>query len=321
MKKLFFSLFSAAMLLSCSSNSEDELVPDGGNQKSYPVTLNISGFKLESTPLKSFDPGSETMPITNYCQYIIYKADGSVLMSERIIPDIKNIDNNEITITEELPAGTYTIAVLSAPYAPIPGEPLSFHTHIIPSNFNTDYCGDNSSITGLKNNTNIFFETVGCTVDSNSGANTSMDIVLKPMWSLMDINVTDADKCYLPTGTTHILLSVTPLTSGFYLKTKKSYYNHYPHALDLIVPVSEFRANNGFANIPISQTNNATVTLWYMDSPMYGNMLGEKVLYKGDIENAKYTTLVGEIGSEKSQGQSFGITVAKLETVEIPFAE
>ncbi|WP_165026359.1 hypothetical protein [Dysgonomonas sp. ZJ279] len=319
MKKLFFSLFSAVMLLSCSSNSEDELVPGGGNQKSYPVTLNISGFKAESTPLKSIDPGSETIPTTNYCQYIIYKADGSVLTSQRILPE--DIDNNRITITEELPAGTYNIAVLSAPYVPVLGQPLSYHTHIVPSNFNTDYCDNNSSITGLRNNTNIFFETIGCTIDSNSGANISVDIVLKPMWSLIDINVTDAAKCYLPTGTTHVMLSVTPLTSGFYLKTRKSYNNHHPYGLDLIIPVADFRANTGFVNLPICQTSDATIVLWYMDAPMYGNMLGMKTIYTGDIEGSTHTIFKGEIGSEKNQNQSFGMSVAKLETVEIPFAE
>ncbi len=297
-KKLLFFLFATILFASCSNDSQ-EAVTAG---KTYKVTFNVSNFALDQKPLKVDNEGQ----ITNYSiEYAIYKYGGEFVKSGLI--ESSSFDQNSVKIEEEILAGTYWIAIVAANKFNNEGPVLSNL-----SNINTDYCNGNFRIDRGHDNETVYYEKLAFTVGDNVVALVN-DVVLKPMWTFLYVNVLDAATCHLPEGTAYVQCTTTPFYYGFGLKdgiaTKK--YDKSPGVgSGLPMTVGAFRGLHGLMEaIPVTATKDATVK--FVCFSTNGSVLSEKVIYTGDIENGKYITFKGTLGNSTSNA-SFNVSLGDL---------
>lgn len=303
MKKLLFFLFATILFASCNNTDDTETTG-----KTYKVIFNVANFTSESTILKT-GPISE-WPTGNYCQYAIYKSSGELVKTN--VMEAGTFDLSNVQISEELPEGNYWIAIFSA----------EIHANGIlvlpnPSNFNTDYCIGNSWVAKGKDNQNVYYEKLNFAVGSVSGT-TEVSIQLKPMWSELDIEVADADSCSLPEGTTHVQCVIDPYYYGFNLKDGVSAQSYEGVATSVGVgsfwsTVAEFRADKGIFDKDISGSQDVNVKLVYIkhSESEACTVLGEKVIYTGDIEKGKYITFSGSLGNDYSN-PVFNLSLGEL---------
>ncbi|MDR2948125.1 MAG: hypothetical protein LBV71_02855 [Prevotella sp.] len=299
MKKLFFFLTVATVLFaSCSSSDESDPVDNG---KTYKVKFNVSNFTSDISSLKA--ENTDYWPTSNYCQYAIYKASGELVKSK--LMETGSFDPANVEIEGEVSAGNYWIAIVSA---------SSFNNMPVVladlSNINTDYCLGNTWISRGHDNVGIYYEKLAFT--AGESATEVNDVVLNPMWSHLNIKVSDADVCYLPEGTTYVQCVVSPYYYGFRLKdgvSSQKYEASPGLGSDLPVPVAKFRSEGGMESIIVSYTKDATVKFVCMTNN--GTVLSEKVIYTGDIEKGKYITFNGSLGSIESNA-SFNLSLADL---------
>lgn len=304
MKKLLSILaFTVLIITSCSNDNEN--IVDNNNDVKYPVTFAVSQFSSEVEPLKA----AKAWPSDNYCQYVIYKEDGSVLIDK--VMSAGSFDVNNVRIQEELPKGNYYLAVMSAA--------LTARQWLIiePSNYFTDYCDGNPWLIGWSNNQNIYYETISFTVSDQA---VEKAVVLNPMWSELNIKVTDADICTLPPTTTNILFVVDAYYYGFGLKDKKAtkfLTNYLADGTNPGEPVESFREKKGLFNHIAAESENVTVKMVFVRNSATENyvILGEKVVYTGNIAIGKRITFEGKVGNVANDNGAagFGITLKDLE--------
>lgn len=319
MRNLFLLLTAVLLLGSCSQNTDDENTLISKNE-TYKVAFSVKGFSVSANPIAS-SKTKASLPAGNYCQYVIYNEDGSVFTNKRIeSEDI--ISSQTISIEEELPAGIYHIAVLSAKKLASPNPILT------PSNYNTDVCHGNNYIAGDWDNNNIYYETITFTINGES--NQPIDILLEPMWSNLNIAIKDADICALPSGTTHLFCQVDPFYSGFSIKTKEpvSSSNGEFHETNLskLVSIEKFKEDKGIlGKTQIAASKNVSVAVVFIkNSPELQKyvVLGKKTVYNGDFERGLNITLSGNLGNaNNSNNQLFNISGKSLVDVTIPFTE
>lgn len=303
MKKIFFFLFTVILFASCSNSNDDVTLVDNG--KKYKVTLDvINKFVVESGALKSTETN---WPYNYICEYTIYKEDGTVVDHEVL---------NEPQLQFELSKGNYKIAVLAARNTEYMGNSYLEH-----SNLATDYCNGNHWIAKSADNAGMYFEIIDFTV--NESVNNVTSIELKPMWSEIDVEVTDAATCTIPEGTTGIFIGVEPYYSGFAIKdkipTKK--LDMYPIALaSMGQSISEFRKGGALPSCYIAQSKNVTVKLIYRsETATETKIVGERVIYQGDFESGKRYKFSGKVGNDNGV-KSFNVSLGSLTDVDpIPF--
>ncbi|WP_163305372.1 hypothetical protein [Dysgonomonas sp. 521] len=285
MKKLLFMLFATTLLLvSCDDNN-----PIDDNKK-YKVTFKVS---LSDTEF-GVESGTK-WPVGNYCQYVIYKENGDVYTTK--VMEAGTLDADNIRIVEEIPYGNYHIAVISAKKTA--NGNLAFE----PSKYDTDYCNGNHWAAKGRDNRNIYFETLSFNFDQQVSADIA-DLQLKPAWSYVSVRVKDADVCTLPEGTTHVQCVINPYYYGFSIKDKKpvSYYEQSATLTNtgFLVSVGEFREDKAILDIVASKSQDAVFKLVFIKHSQTesATILGEKVIYTGNIENGEYITLAGNLGDD-----------------------
>lgn len=320
MKKLLFILPIVILFASCGNDSDIINLPE--DTKTYDVTFNVSNFKLETTPLNS--KGSVAGPERYYYRYIIYKQDGSLLKDS--IKPIKD-ELTSLTITEKLPAGKYNLAIMTAhktTFIDISDPTLA--STLVPENFNTDYCFGNVWVAGWRDNKNIYYNTIDFNIGNN--AENSIDLELDPMWSTIDVNITDAATCGIPDGTTAIKCVIDPFYYGFNIKTKVSSVSWNNSSIHNIISssckgVEQFRESGTIPQICIAESKNITVKAIYLkrlSESDNGEIIGERIIYKGNLDKGIHYKFTGALGNYTSEGEtSFNITKKGFSEKEIPF--
>lgn len=298
MKKTLF-LIAAAVAIIFVSCSNDDVV---NNERTYPVAFSVSHFSSQVEPLKA-----TAWPANNYCQYVVYKEDGSVLLSKTI--NAETLEEQSLKISFDLPKGNYHLAVLSA-------AKTAYDNYIFaPDNYNTDYCNGNAWIAKGYDNYNIYFESINFSVNEQA---VETPVVLNPMWSEIDIEVLDADVCILPAETKYVQAAVYPYYYGFSIKEKKATRSMNPvvsgGAPILFKSVADFRADKGYFNYIVANSSNVTVKLLYLTASagVSEMIVGEKTIHTGDIAGGKHITFKGSLGTNTANG-SFSISLNGIE--------
>lgn len=298
MKKTLF-LIALAVAIIFASCSNDDVV---NNERTYPVAFSVSHFSSQVEPLKA-----TAWPANNYCQYVVYKEDGSVLLNETM--DVKTSEEQNLKISFDLPKGNYYLAVFSA------ARTATGTSIFTPDNYNTDYCRGNSWIAKGPDNYSIYFESIEFSVNEQA---VEKPIVLNPMWSEIDIEVLDADVCILPAETKYVQAAVYPYYYGFSIKEKKATRSMDPvvsgAAPVLFRSVADFRADKGYFNYIAANSNNVTVKLLYLTASagVSEMIVGEKTIHTGDIAGGKHITFKGSLGTNTANG-SFSISLYGIE--------
>lgn len=316
MKKLLFSLFATILFASCSNEIENLESP---TDKMYKVTFNVSNFSVDSKPLKSYPWHITTH--NNYFYYTIYeKESGKALIYKAINKDFEKI-------TEEIPAGNYYIAVVSSartinsPGPGTPEKPLSEMEYwndvdLNGLNFYSDYYQGVGWLLYSRDNLYAYYEKVSFSVGVDSNGGIEKDIALQPMWSVLDIEVTDAVTCTLPEGTNTIECTVNPFYYGFGIADGIPSENRD----DTVIPEQSrtansdvnFRTDTGIFGKVISASKDVTVKLVFLKRTASSTeILGERVIYKGDFDGGKHITLKGALGKTTSTG-TFNVTLGNL---------
>ncbi|MFV0536242.1 MAG: hypothetical protein ACK5M3_02605 [Dysgonomonas sp.] len=185
-------------------------------------------------------------------------------------------------------------------------------------NFRSDYFGGIGWIhSGNRNNLFTYYEKVSFTAGAASNENVDMDVVLQPMWSVLDVEVTDAETCSLPEGTNVVICTVNPFYYGFDIAngipsdTKEDSWTQF-----YANPMSDvsFRSNKGVTNKVVSASKDITVKLVFIkwSESDAGTLLGERVIYKGDVEGGKHITLKGTLGKSNDTNATFSPTLGNL---------
>lgn len=318
MKKLLFILPMVILFASCGNDSETINLPE--DTKTYDITFNVSNFKLEATPLNS--KGSVAGPERYYYRYMIYKQDGSLLKDS--INPVKN-ELTSLTITEKLPAGKYSLAIMTAHKTTfIDVSDPTLASTLVPENFNTDYCFGNVWVAGWRDNKEIYYNTIDFNIGNN--VENSIDLELEPMWSTIDVNITDAATCGIPDGTTTIRCEINPNYYGFSIKTKKPNVSSNSSVYNVIreqcTSIESFRESGVIPQICIMGSEDATVKLLYLKrlpESDNGEIIGERIIYKGDLENGINYKFTGKIGNITEGEASFNITKKGFSEKEISF--
>lgn len=315
MKKLLFFIATIALLASCSNDSENSDLPD---TKTHKVKFNVTGFTVDKEQLSK---SSIEIPAGGpYCEYTIYKADGTVILAKVV----GNIKEQALEIEEELPAGEYVIAVMYASQITQDRHPI-----YDPKNFGTDYCSGNSWIIKNKDNRGIYFNNYTFTVKENAEINDK--IVLEPMWSQIDIKITDANGCKLPENANMVGYHITPEFYGFSIKDKISTAK-YKSSQNITVPVylcketNTVLANQGlYDNVAAGADEEVTIRLVFIHhSETTTHYVIDRIVYKGKIERGFHYTFAGALGDlngDSGNGNAkFNISVSSLVSKgEIPF--
>ena len=316
MKKLLFLIAAIAFLASCSNVSENSDMSE--STTTHKVKFNVKGFAVDK---ESFSKLDVELPYQGeYCEYSIYKADGTAIVAKVI----DGIIENSLVIEEELPAGEYKIAVMYV------SENTQHRFPIFkPENFNTDYCTGNQWVARLKDNRGIYFNTYNFTVTQHTEL--IDDIVLEPMWSQIDIKITDANECKLPEDANLVGYHIDPHFHGFSIKDKISTLSYKPaQSFDvptyLCTTTSAFLTDNGiFDNVASGADEEITIRLVFMhhsiDDTYY---VTNKIIYKGKIERGYQYTFTGALGDLRGESGNgtdvFHVKTSSLVTKEeIPF--
>lgn len=299
MKKTLF-LIAVTMAIVFASCGNDNVVNDG---TIYPVTFTVSHFSSQTDPVKA----TIAWPKNNYCQYVVYKEDGSVLLNKTM--DAETFETQNLDISLNLPKGNYHLAVISA------AKTANDNYIFAPENHNTDYCNGNQWISKGYDNYNIYFESIDFSVSDQP---VEKSVVLNPMWSEIDIEVLDADVCILPAETKYIQAAVYPYHYGFSIKEKKATRSMNPvvsaAAAILFRSVDEFRTDKGYFSYIAANSNNVTVKLLYLtaSAEVSEMIVGEKTIYTGDIAGGKHITFSGNVGTDGVNG-SFSLSLNGIE--------
>lgn len=290
MKKIFFFLFATILFASCNNDSEEVVSAD----KTYKIAFNVSNFEVESNPLKAAETHS------NYCYYTIYEKESGKAVKRDVIEAAVG------QIKEEVAAGNYYIAILSVPStiaSPGPGVPWSpwnSDVNLDDFNFYSDYFKGVGWINYGRDNLYAYYEKVAFTVGLGN-EEIEQDVVLQPMWSIVDIEVTDADICFLPEGTNTIECAVTPFYYGFNIAEgipSESYEDAVtPEQSRTATSDTNFRTNKAVSGKVVSASKDITVKLVFIKRTVSSTeILGEKVIYTGNFEGGKKITLRGTLG-------------------------
>lgn len=307
MKKILFILFATILFASCSSVSEDVVPTDNG--KTYKVKFNVSNFDMETKPLKA-----ETHE--NYCYYTIYEKESG----KAILRDVMKAAVGQIT--EEVAAGDYYIAILSVPstiMSPGPGvswSPWGSDINLDDFNFYSDYFNGIGWINYGKDNQYSYYEKVAFSVGLGSNEETEQDVPLQPMWSIVNIEVTDADICTLPEGTNTIECIVNPFYYGFSIAEgipSESYEDVATSAQSrTVISDTNFREKKVLSGKVVSASKGVTVKLIFLKQTVSSTeILGEREIFKGDFDRGKSYTLKGTLGKVTSHA-TFNLSLADL---------
>jgi len=316
MKKLLSTLTAVAILASCS-DSDGTYIEDN---KTYKVAFNVTEFVIEN---ESLGKTAIELPLRGgYFEYVIYKEDGSVLKAN-VIPQ-SSTPTETFTIDEELPAGKYDVAIMYAL-----AETNNRGVIYSPSNYNTDYCIGNLFIVKGTTNEDIYFKTFPLTVTANDNT-IPVNVDLEPMWSEIDIKITDGDTFVLPEEANLVGCFLSPDLSGFSIKSQKPtkekvYVGGYTPDR-LCTTKAAIREEGGVFGTIASENDDVTIKLIFAEHSEYENFKkwGEKIIYKGKIEKGYRYTFTGAIGNQSSSngsaGLSFNVNLKSLKNKEeIPF--
>ncbi|MDR2948123.1 MAG: hypothetical protein LBV71_02845 [Prevotella sp.] len=308
MKKLFFVLFATILFASCSSESDDTTVPEG---KTYKVTFNVSNFDMETKPLKAESLGQALY-------YTIYEKESGKAIKFRY----HNRSAGNAQVVEDLPAGSYYIVFISA-YRALDGininwteDPDGANVDITNLNFYTDYCYGSTYIAyPAYKHYGLYYEKVSFTVGVGN-EEVNKDVELQPKWSNISVQITDGETCTLPEGTTLVDISISPLYYGFNIADgipSKNYGEDLTAHFQSLsaTSVSDFR-EKGLSNKFIMASKGATAKLVFIKHTMSTTeILGERVIYKGDFEGGKKITLKGTLGNTVTNA-SFNLSLGEL---------
>lgn len=308
MKKTLFFLLLSFLFVACSSDSDPIEGTDTDNQKKYPISFNISGFSIESSNLKSESTDGKTLI------YAIYHANGKLYATKKI-----PLTGDSFEINEELPIGTFHTVFL------VGYDDHRYQIQFEASNYFSDICESMLSTQGM-GYTNVGLYRENMSFEIKEDGNAPKEIVLKPMWSILNLNVTDAASCILPERTTLIKFSPVTTPLGFYVKDGSPAIINSPVTYKYpYIGVTDFIKNKGISNIPLGWNPNYVFTLHFYTSsePFTGyEYIGKKDIWTGAIEHGKIYTLKGELGDATTNPmeQDFSVSFSGLEEVpEIPF--
>lgn len=293
MKKLFLFLFSALLFTACSNDDADniEVKPEG---KTYKVTFNVENFEIVESNLKSGDSIKDSGPY-----YVIFdKETGAGIVGGKYSD----------TITVELEAGNYIFAGINtnrryAPgtsYGPTAVKDMNFYTAKELGSYNSMASRDNSY---------AYYGKLEFSVGENIDNKEIKKVVLDPMWSELVIDITDYDSFSTPDETTHLISLVDPYYHGFYFKDGTPAFQDTDFAHDYAkskVSIDGIRDGSKKVRKIVSETKDITVKIIFYKQVVYGSFIvGEKIIYKGDLPRGKRITLRGALGSSSNGKASF----------------
>ncbi len=298
MKKLLFFLFATILFASCSSDSE-EAVTTG---KTYKVTFDVSNFSVDVKSLKAETFGNRLF-------YVIYEKESGKGVKGWTFEGMVG------QVTEELPEGNYYIAFISHPRGGMSSPPTEGAIDVKDNNFYTDYFENPPTwILGNMGNRFIYYEKVSFSVAANN-SNMPIPVTLQPMWSEVTIEVTDANTCSLPEGTTTIGCVITPSFYGVSIAegvpTRGSEASWGWNDL-CNTNVDKFREHKIITDRHATAGKDVTVKLVFVKQIASGDtVLGEREIYKGNIEGGKRITFRGTLGRTSAIG-TFNVSLSDL---------
>lgn len=298
MKKLLFFLSATILFASCSNDSEE--VPT--TSKTYKVTFDVSNFSVNVKSLKA-----DTF--NNQLFYVIYDKESGKGVKGWTFEGMVG------QVTEELPEGNYYIAFISHPRGGMSSPPTEGAIDVKDNNFYTDYFENSPTwIMGNMGNRYVYYQKVDFSVAANN-SDVPIEVTLQPMWSEVTVEVTDANTCFLPEGTTTIGCVITPFYSGISIAegipTRGSDAS-WGWADLCNTNVDKFREHKIITDRHATAGKDVTVKLVFVKQIATGDtVLGEREIYKGDIEGGKRITFRGALGKAATSA-TFKVSLADL---------
>lgn len=306
MRKTLFILFATILFASCSSDSDDVVPTDNG--KTYKVTFNVSNFEVDEKPLKAESLGQGVY-------YTIYEKESGKAIKFRY-------GGYSPIVVEEVPAGSYYIVFISA-YRALSGininwaeNPDGSDVDITDFNFYTDYCNGSTYIAYPSyQNYGLYYGKVGFTVGVGN-EEVNKDVELQPKWSNVSVQITDGETCTLPEGTTTVDIAISPYYYGFNIADGIPSKNYSEDSFAFFQSLSATNVSNfrekGLSGKYIMASKGATAKLVFIKHTMSTTeILGERVIYTGDLEGGKRITLRGTLGNSTSSA-SVNLSLADL---------
>lgn len=307
MKKLFLFLFVAALFVACSSDDTDDTTPQLDGKK-YKVTFNVENFELETSPLK--DAGTHS---NYFSSYIYNKETGKAVYTSTHQSD---------SVSVNLKAGSYYFVSVSKPTTipnSYPGNSeTSDENGISGYNFDTDYLqGAGWLNTHPERNLYVYYGKQEFTVGENSENAINETVTLMPTWSEVIIDVTDAATCDVPEGTTNITCQVSPYYYGVNIAdgkaTKTIEDSSDPSQSSSALNLSWFRDKSRTFKKYIADSKDISVKIVFWElTPSSTRIVGERVIYKGDLDKGKKITLSGALGRSLNETASFTPVLGEL---------
>ncbi len=317
MKKILSLLMGIALFVSCSSDDAEN------SDTLYKVKYGVSGFSIDKNDIVKAD--AEIPETGGYFQYVVYKQSAKTVVKNRIIAQsLKPV--SVFKIEDELAEGDYYVSIMYASANTLSRLPI-----YTPLNYATDYCIGNQVIVGGSNNENIFYKTFSISVRPDTNADE--EVVLVPMWSSIDIKITDAATFKVPEKVSHVFFTISPDYAGFGIadvtaSIDKEFLGGGGSFLPMMATTLEkVREEEGHFGNLVTEGADVTIKLQFIEhsEEVNAHVWAEKIIYKGAIEKGYHYTLSGALGDNSSvvdepSAEAFNVTLRELTEKEvIPF--
>lgn len=319
--KKYILIALTILITACSSDNDNFSVSNNQENKTYTVNFNVkpTNLSIEESPLKrSMNNGD-----VYFFQCVVYDQNGDFLLdvvyNSYTHPELTN--KSIIPFSLGLPVGNYRVVFISIIY----DEDISSGSIIGSDSKYTDYYI--KSVQGFENtydNEGVYFENLDLTI-VESDKPIEKDVVLKPMWSNLNILIEDAQTFDVPAGTDALQFVVNPHYYGFALDTKLA-KDMYPNSDKFgIVALNSVRLNSTYTfstSLCESEFNNdLQIKINYLKttSDSTYTILASRDLKIGQtsLQNGYNYDINGSLGSSKAPEQSMNISLGEFNKEDV----
>lgn len=322
MKKLIYILTLAVIstLTACSSD-DNYTVPDSA-EKNYTVNFKIqdSFLNVEESEIRSTQSKDSIL-----LKIFVFDEKGIISNYKNDTINLNEIQNNVFDISMEFSAGKYTIAFIAT-------KNFAYQSLSNIYMYSTSYSeverwnSSGTEYTGLSDNRDVFYNSIEINVAENQPIQDE-SVSLNPMWSYLNINISDAKTFDVPEGTEAIEFDIKPRYVGFGFSDKLA---TKPYTLDKetdIISIESVRENSTFTyKAALSETNgdnNVSINVKYLKNDANSTIVldtRELKIAQTTLKNGYKYNINGKLGSQNSR-QSMNISLGEFnkEDVNIGF--
>lgn len=291
MKKIILA-FIATLAIFSSCSSDDNLNSSTNETKSYKVTFDIENYAPQINVNPLLKSSEEDIPdnLKGLDMAIYDKNTGNIVLKTA---DLRN----NISVVEQgksfkmsliLPEGDYYVSIAYYHEAFTWDMNNYFTDKIVNTHPGVPIGG--SGTNGRNDNFGLFFNSIE--VSTPAATNQNYSIVLKPVFSLIELNV-DASELVNPEGTSYITCSFEPTFANFNIKEKQ--------ALDQPI-VSEY------LNSELKLDNDKKGTLHFVASETKNEDNNMKLVFKFmDIQNNVLETKTYDLNTKLQNNNNYKI--------------